>query len=82
MLDFNIDGLKALHRVLIKARFRAYQGESSQVLASLLDDAEYLIDSLLSEEDRTEEFVGYLRGMGERFPDLSGLSKAFEARTM
>ena len=81
MLDSNVDGLKTLHRVLIKARFRAYQGESSQVLGSFLDDAEYLTDCLLSEEDRTEEFVSYLRGMGERFPDLSGLSKEFEART-
>lgn len=81
MLDSNTEGLKALHRVLIKARFRAYQGDEVDVLASLLDDAEYLADCLATDENRTEVFVEHLRGMGEKFPDLSGIVEEFEART-
>lgn len=44
------------------------------------DPARHLVDCMMSEEDRTEEFVSQLRGLGEKFRELSGVSEEFEAR--
>lgn len=80
MLTSNTEGLNALHRVLIKARFRAGEGASGAELYAILDRAESLLADILSPDDQTELFEEDLRALGEEFQDLAGISEDYEAR--
>lgn len=82
MLTSSTNGLIALHRILVKARLHAYESRETAVLATVLDDAELLLTYIISEEDRTDDFTRHLRGLGEAFPEFSGLADAFESGTL
>ena len=75
------NALRALHRVLLQARFLAYTGQDGKKVAALLDDAEYLVALLMRGERSGGEFRSYLEGMGRKFPELSGLVTEFDEGT-
>jgi hypothetical protein len=72
------NALKALHRVFIRTRSLAYQGENPHNLARLLDDAEYLVALLMHNGKDFEEFRTYLQGIGEKFPEFAGIVDDFD----
>ena len=78
MLTSNFDGLKALHRVLVNARFRAGDGATAAELYSILDHAETLLVDILSSEDQTELFAGQLEELGARFPEFAGILSDYQ----
>jgi hypothetical protein len=82
MLISNTDGLKALHRVLVKARFRAGEGAASDELYALLDHAEKLLADILSPEPQTELFEGQLEDLGSSFPAFAGILNDYQARRL
>ena len=48
--------LNAIHRILVLARFMAYQNEPTAKIAKVLDYAEILPTLISADDDRTEEF--------------------------
>ncbi|HUG90327.1 MAG TPA: hypothetical protein VML55_05820 [Planctomycetaceae bacterium] len=82
MLTSNTDGLKALHRVLVNARFRAGEGADADELYPILDHAETLLTDILSPEDQTELFQGELETLGSRFPEFAGILSDYQARRL
>lgn len=79
MLNSNADGLKALHRVLVKARARAYEDDQTRDLGPILDGAETLLSYITSDDDMSGLFADQLRALGTQFPDFAGVSKDYEA---
>lgn len=80
MLTSDTDGLKALHRVLVKARFRARDGAGSDELAPLFDQAETLLSYLiLAEEDMTELFGEQLPALGEFHPEFADIGEDYQS---
>lgn len=69
----------ALHRVLTRARTRAYLGADSQELGAILDDAEYLASLLLDGNAPAGEFSAMLQRMEDRYEGFAGVVSAFEA---
>jgi hypothetical protein len=65
--------VRALHRVLAKARYLALQGSSTQQLAGILDWAERLADDIASSEDHLQQFTEHLGGLGEDHPEFAGI---------
>lgn len=70
--------IRAIQDIIIQARFMAYQKESFEKLAQLLDDAEYLPGLMLEEEDKTQVFADYLAHIGKRFPNCQYAVERFE----
>lgn len=66
--------LRALHSILIRARCEAYQNSmSGKEMGGILDDAEYLLTLLMSEqEDAAEMFRGTLEHLEGRYPIFIG----------
>jgi len=60
--------IRAIQDIIIQARLMAYQQESFEKLAVLLDHAEYLPGLMLEEDDRTQNFADYLAQIGRQFP--------------
>lgn len=69
----------ALHRVLTRARTRAYLGADSQELGAILDDAEYLASLLLDGNEPVDEFPAMLQRIEDRYDGFAGIAAAFEA---
>ncbi len=57
------NALAALNAVLVVARSMAYDGRTGEVIANVLDTAEYLPRLLADAEDRTSEFRDNLAGL-------------------
>jgi len=70
--------LHAMHRVLVLARFMAYQNESTAKIAKVLDYAEILPTLVSADEDRTEEFRIHLQGFASEFPAGVGILQEFD----
>ncbi len=75
--------MRGLHRVLVCARFEAYEGCAPKTLGDVMDVAEYLVALLQNHEGRTEidclsEFRAFLQDLETRFPDYDGLVAAFD----
>lgn len=79
MLSCDTEGLHALHRVLVKARFQSREGFTSEEVAAILDHAETLLSYVLSSEDMTELFQEELRALGEEHSEFSGIGSDYEA---
>jgi hypothetical protein len=74
--------LHALHLILVKARNHALGGADSQKLYKILDWAETLPTLITCrEEDTTEDYRSALAGLGEEFPEFSGILANFDANT-
>lgn len=69
--------LKAIHRILILARFMAYQNEPTAKIAKVLDYAEILPTLISADEDRTEEFRTHLQGLASEFSQGVGILQEF-----
>jgi hypothetical protein len=69
--------LKALHRLLVHARSRAYNGESVGV-GDFLDSFELLPECLADENDRTDEVIEMLRGLAMAHPDCRYIVEEFD----
>ena len=65
--------LDAIHRILVLARFMAYQNEQTTRIAKVLDYAEILPTLISVDEDRTEEFRTHLEGLASEFQSASGI---------
>ena len=70
--------LHAIHRILVLARFMAYQNESTTKIAKVLDYVEILPTLISADEDRTEEFRTHLHGLASEFPKGVGILKEFD----
>ncbi|QTD52913.1 hypothetical protein [Sulfidibacter corallicola] len=57
--------IRAIHRLLIKARSKAYQKDHHDSIAKLLDDIEYLPSLMLAPSDESERFQSYLKNISE-----------------
>lgn len=71
---------RALHRVLVKARFLALQNCDVGKLAGVLDWAEILADDIAAGRD--EEFSVHLEGLGEDHPEFAGISRDLACCTL
>ncbi len=71
--------VRALHRVLIKARYRALQGATGEQLAGILDWAERLADDIVSSDDHSRQFSEHLEGLGEDYPEFAGILHDYQA---
>jgi hypothetical protein len=70
--------LKAIHRILVLARFMAYQNEPTAKIAKVLDYAEILPTLISADEDRTGEFRTHLQGLASEFPAGIGILQEFD----
>ncbi len=69
--------LKALHRLIVHARSRAYDGESAAV-AEILDGFELLPECLADETDRTDEVIDMLHDLAGKHPDCRYIADEFD----
>lgn len=69
--------LKALHRLIILARARGYDGDAAGA-AALLDGFELLPEYLADECDRTGEIAQTLHGLAEIDPECRGTADEFD----
>jgi hypothetical protein len=70
--------LHAIHRILVLARFMAYQNEPTTKIAKVLDYAEILPTLISTDEDRTEEFRTHIQGLASEFPAGVGILQEFD----
>jgi|GEM_PF-2952667 hypothetical protein len=70
--------MTAIHRVLTRAKTRAYQGTESREMGRILDDTEYLV-ALLLNGDPDNRFRPYLQHIEENYDGFDGLVAAFDA---
>jgi hypothetical protein len=70
--------LLALHRILVVARFMAYQNEPAADIARILDCAEILPALIADDEDRTHEFRHHLQGLASQFQQGLGILLEFD----
>jgi hypothetical protein len=70
--------LHAIHRILVLARFMAYQNEPTPKIAKVLDYAEILPTLISADEDRTEEFRTHIQGFASEFPAGVGILQEFD----
>lgn len=68
---------KALHRLIVYARVRAYDGDADGA-ANMLDAFELFPEFLADDIDRTDEIVSTLQGMARAFPECGGIAEEFE----
>ena len=68
---------RALHRLIVSARARAYDGDAEGT-AHMLDGFELLPEFLADELDRTDEIVLTLQGLAQAFPECGGIAEQFE----
>lgn len=74
--------LNAIHRILVVARFMAYQNEATGKIAKVLDYAEILPTLVSADDDRTEEFRVHLQGFASEFPAGLGILQEFNRDDM
>ena len=70
--------LNAIHRILVLARFMAYQNEPTVKIAKVLDYAEILPTLISADEDRTGEFRTHLQGFASEFSAGIGILQEFD----
>ena len=68
---------QALHRVLVKTRYLALQGEAPERLAAILDWAELLAQDIAANEDG-HEFAAHLQGLGDDLPEFAGIFRDYQ----
>ncbi len=75
-----LNAIRVLHDVVIRARFSAYEEKSWTLVSSLLDYADHLMNLMTDAEDKTESFAECIEVMAEN-PDLmlGGLIERFES---
>ncbi len=76
--DKQKQALNAIHRILVMARFMAYQNEPPAKIAKVLDCAEILPTLISADDDRTEEFRIHLKGFASEFPAGVGILQEFD----
>jgi hypothetical protein len=64
------NALYALNAVLVLARSMAYRNQPGNLVADVLDVAEYLPRLLAEPEDRTDEFRGFLVDLAAKNKDF------------
>ena len=69
--------LSAIQDLIIHGRKMAYEGITGQRMAEFMDGLEYLPALMLMEEDKTDFFEEYLKGICEDF-DCSYVITAYE----
>ena len=69
--------LKTLHRLIVYARAKAYDGDAEGA-ANFLDGFELLPEYLADDTDRTEEILLSLQGMAQSNPECDSLALEFE----
>jgi hypothetical protein len=74
--------LFALNAVLILARDMAYRQMSVQVIADVLDVAEYLPMLMLETKDRTEQFRAQLVGLAEKLSQFQLAVSRFDGEAV
>lgn len=67
-----------MHRVLVKARYFALQDRDLEKVTGILDWAELLADDMAAGENRTGQFAEHLEGLGEDYPEFSGVFRDYE----
>ncbi len=72
--------LKALQRLIIHSKARAYDSGDLQ-LAELLNDIELLPEYLANANDRTDEFIEMLQGIVRIHPSCRYIIEEFERVT-
>ncbi|MGE0375875.1 MAG: hypothetical protein AB7I48_03735 [Planctomycetaceae bacterium] len=58
---------RAIHRLVIQGRAMGYENEPPAKIAKLLDEVEYLIGMLYDDQESTELFADYLKGITDDF---------------
>lgn len=64
-------GLRAIHSILVGARFAAYQQEDHSKIADILDWAEFLPEMLFKPGEFGEMFRPALLHLANKYPELS-----------
>jgi hypothetical protein len=79
MPDMNA-ALRSIHQVVVIARFLVLTEADTKVIASILDEAEYLFALILKDDDNEiDEFRRILGRLDHKFPDSFGrLLKEFD----
>jgi hypothetical protein len=71
--------MRALHRVLARARTQAYQGVSAAVMGRILDDAHYMVEMLAENTpEPSKELRDLLVDMEQRYEGFGGIVAAFD----
>jgi hypothetical protein len=70
--------LKTIHRILIMARWKAYQEENCYDIGRMLDVAENLIITLADKDTGEQRFVEQLRLLTDQYNLLHGLLEEYE----
>ena len=82
--NFSDSAIRAMHRVIIKARFLAYKNTDPQTIARILDHADplgfMLMDDFRPEggEDLASLFRRHLQGIEDTFDGFNGLVAGFD----
>src|SRR5262249_51780247 len=72
------NALRALHRVLVKARYLALTTGDATLVARVLDHAEYMATLPVESDDWVPEFRRTLLALGESLPEFAGLLQEFD----
>jgi hypothetical protein len=75
-------GLKAIHRILVQARWLADRQADHQKIAAVLDSAE-LMPMLLMQQPRPDEcsFRDLLDDLSQRYPEFQGILEEYDLAT-
>lgn len=76
-LEKNSNALKIIQKLVIHARKMAYDKESHEKIAALLDDIEYLPGLINDASDQTETFRQYVVGIADKY-GWQGLVDVFD----
>ena len=74
--------LRAIHRVLIQARWMAYQGRDHAAIAEVLDSAELMPLLLIPGEPSDLTILELLQGLAQRFPEFQGICETYQAESV
>lgn len=72
------NALEALQSVIIAGRSMGYSDSNPQQIASLLDEAEYLVSLILRDEH--EEFAEQLNHIGAKFPQFAYIAQHYHQK--
>lgn len=78
MLDSS-KALRAIHFLLIRTRFLAYQTSDCKQVALVLDTTEYLVALLLRPGPDAASFRSFLVDIENKVPEISGAASVFDA---
>ncbi len=75
--EHSAQALKALQRLIVHAKARAYDAGNDE-LAELLNDIELLPEFVADDWDRTDEFIETLQGLAQVHPTCRYIVAEFE----